>query len=498
MTKEAFVEVYLNRFPKEIKQWFKHENDKIYSTAIRINNVRLFEENGVKYINLFSGFLHDGKYKPFLDYSLEIQTRANFFLNYIKEVLCSNNEEAYEYMKIITAGYCKGMKWDIALYLKTSAQGVGKSTFYEMISEHILGLKCCLKSGSEPLVSLNNSCLQNKSLVMFEELESFSADQWSKVGSKLKDWISSKRIMIRDLYIKSYESDNTYNYIIASNNPCIKDSSGRRYYILEINTAKKYDFKYWAYMRDEVFNNEVGECLFNYFLDIKIPKGFNAQHNMPANNEKADQIAKTLHSSYVFLKERYIRTKDEIIKPMRLSAFYDSYKEYCQQNGLKCVDKFDLVKRLSEVGISKENKNIYKSSNIEVIKFTQAQIKLISDREKWVHDFDDIEEEEEKEILHSLDVAIVEPKEDYKQENIILKKQLDQAKEEIEQLKRMVAQMQNKPKEEDVFSDDEPKIAMIAKPKLQVKKVVVKKKIEDSRFIIEGDSDIFDMICNKF
>ena len=51
---------------------------------------------------------------------------------------------------------------------------------------------------------------------MFEELESFSADQWSKVGSKLKDWISSKRIMIRDLYIKSYESDNTNNYIIAS------------------------------------------------------------------------------------------------------------------------------------------------------------------------------------------------------------------------------------------------------------------------------------------
>ena len=59
-------------------------------------------------------------------------------------------------MKIITAGYCKGMKWDIALYLKTSAQGVGKSTFYEMISEYILGMKCCLKSRSEPLVSLNN------------------------------------------------------------------------------------------------------------------------------------------------------------------------------------------------------------------------------------------------------------------------------------------------------------------------------------------------------
>ena len=60
-----------------------------------INNVRLFEEHGVKYINMFKGCLQDGKYKPFLDYSLEIQTRANFFLNYIKEVLCSNNEEAF-------------------------------------------------------------------------------------------------------------------------------------------------------------------------------------------------------------------------------------------------------------------------------------------------------------------------------------------------------------------------------------------------------------------
>ena len=74
---------------------------------------------------------------------------------------------------------------------------------------------------------------------------------------------------------------------------------------------------------------------------------------MPANNKKADQIAKTSHSSYVFLKKRFFRTKAEIIKLMRFSAFYDSYKEYCQQNGLKCVDKFDFVKRLSEVGISK-------------------------------------------------------------------------------------------------------------------------------------------------
>ncbi len=70
---------------------------------------------------------------------------------------------------------------------------------------------------------------------------------------------------------------------------------------------------------------------------------------MPANSEKADQIAKTLHSSYVLLKEIYIRTKDEISKPVRLSAFYDTYKQYCIENDLKSCDTFDFVKRLSEV-----------------------------------------------------------------------------------------------------------------------------------------------------
>ena len=39
---------------------------------------------------------------------------------------------------------------------------------------------------------------------------------------------------------------------------------------------------------------------------------------------------------------------------------------------IKCSDKFDFVERLSEVGISKENKKLYKSSNIEVIKITQG------------------------------------------------------------------------------------------------------------------------------
>ena len=136
---------------------------------------------------------------------------------------------------------------------------------------------------------------------------------------------------------------------------------------------------------------------------------------------------------------------------MRLSTLYDSFKEYCQKNGLKCSDKFDFVKRLAEVGISKDNKNLYKSSNIEVIKFTQVQIKLISDREKWVHDLNDIEVEKQKEIEHKLDLDIVEPKDDLTLENTILKRQLNSALEEIEQLKRMVAEMQQKPKKKMYF-----------------------------------------------
>ena len=175
-------------------------------------------------------------------------------------------------------------------------------------------------------------------------------------------------------------------------------------------------------MRNEVFNDEVGECIFNYFLDVEIPKGFNAQHRMPANSEKSDQIAKTLHSSYVFLKEKFIRSKTGIDKALRLSQFFDDYKEYCQHHTLKACDKFDFVKRLTEVGLNKESKIIYKSSNIDVIKFTYQQIKLISDREKWVHDFDEIDvAEEPKELINKLDLNIADTNDDFKQENIVVK-----------------------------------------------------------------------------
>ncbi len=90
---------------------------------------------------------------------------------------------------------------------------------------------------------------------------------------------------------------------------------------------------------------------------------------------------------------------------MRLSRFDDSYKEYCQQNCLKCSDKIDFVNRLAE---------------------------WISDREKWLHDFKDIEVEREKEIDHKLDIDIVEPNDDAILENTILKRQLNNALEEME------------------------------------------------------------------
>ena len=57
----------------------------------------------------------------------------------------------------------------------------------------------------------------------------------------------------------------------------------------------------------------------------------------------------------------------------------------------------------------------------------------------------------------------------------------------------------------DIFMDDEPEapiIAQVSKPKIVkvVKKVVVKKSppVDPSKFIMEGDSDIFDMISSKF
>ena len=98
-------------------------------------------------------------------------------LNYLKEIWATDNKPQYEFIIKWLAKMARGGNNQSVLYLK-SDEGIGKSTFTDFFRKYVIGPKLCMQSGSQPLISRFNKTLFCKLLVIFEELENFSTNQW--------------------------------------------------------------------------------------------------------------------------------------------------------------------------------------------------------------------------------------------------------------------------------------------------------------------------------
>ena len=231
------------------------------------------------------------------------------YLDYIKEILASGNDNVYQYMLKWNANMCKGNKNDSALVFKTTAKGVGKSTHSTMMIKHVLGKALSLETGSEPLKSKFNSILGGKLLVSFEEIETFSASEWVAVGCILKRQITSPTLQIEAKGKDVREETNLNNYILASNNDCIQDDDGRRYFILDISTKYVKNEEYFERLYT-CFNDEVGHAFYAYLYEIDTEK-FNPQ-SYPKTQSKLDSYFKRLDNMYKYLKDEFILKKRNV------------------------------------------------------------------------------------------------------------------------------------------------------------------------------------------
>ena len=218
----------LNRLPTELSKFYFNELKQEYSITI---NTRPQILQG-SYINLFGGFKNT--VKSYNDFSDEIKNGVSTMLDFIKTVLCSGNENTFNYMQKWIANMCRGNKNDSLLYLKGD-EGVGKSTLSDFLVEYVLGRKIAMKSGSYPLVSGYNKSLMGKLLVVFEELPTFSKSEWEGVSAQLKEMITGTTYNYNDKYEKMITCHNLNNYIINTNVSAIQHNEGRRYCILDLS-----------------------------------------------------------------------------------------------------------------------------------------------------------------------------------------------------------------------------------------------------------------------
>ena len=384
--KKDFTNEVLNKVDndKDVVKYFK-TNSKIYNIVSEVLMPRHYNIGNRYYINLCQGLLHK-EVKPYAEYSNEIKAKVQIALDMIKEITCSNDEALFNayikwYGKVV-----RGEQTQVIIY-KKSPEGTGKSTETDFIMKYVIGEKVSVLPNTECLTTNFNKCLMGKILVIFEELPTFSANEWAGVSTKLKGYATNPTLQFRDLYEKAMVAKNVFNAIINTNLEAIKNSEQRRIVIMPINTIRMKDHDYFGYIRKNIYNMGVGEAFYAYLLSIDV-SNYNAQRDFPITDEKKNVISQLLPSPYKFLKS-FIISKTEIgtVKPKEL---YRDYLAFCENEKLKPLIFSHYIEKLKDIQIV----SVKKSGEITVT-ITLNHLQAIATKFNWLNDYDEDEISEE-------------------------------------------------------------------------------------------------------
>ena len=89
----------------------------------------------------------------------------------------------------------RGMKNESCIVFR-GKQGIGKSTFANMITRMLHKDFYIESMNSDALKSRFNAELENKVFVCLEEMHSTSVADWTKQSSNLKDWCTGESILM--------------------------------------------------------------------------------------------------------------------------------------------------------------------------------------------------------------------------------------------------------------------------------------------------------------
>jgi hypothetical protein len=174
------------------------------------------------------------------------------FLNHVKIIIADKNEEVYKYLINWISFIIQnpGEKCGTSPLL-ISAQGTGKNVFFsDVICELVEGYAIANENKIENVVGRFNCSLENKVLVICNELQSVENARYLN-SDALKSIITEKKIRYDTKHLKVREGENVANFIFISNNilPLRIDNSDRRYLVINCSDEMKGNEEYFASLK---------------------------------------------------------------------------------------------------------------------------------------------------------------------------------------------------------------------------------------------------------
>ena len=286
-----------------------------YYFGSKIDGPYKYVENGINYINrgqmtLYGKLYNEGKLKKYEEYDQKYKTGVEKILYHIKYVLCSGNEEYYEYFMNWIYNVVSN-KFTQILVILYGNQGTGKSIFTSFIYNFVLGTAVSVSTSHvDCLTKQFNGNLCGKLFVNFEEFPTLNKDDFCLASDRLKNFVTEKIVSYEDKFIKKFQAENCNNFIITTNNrsPIKITSDDRRTFILKTsNKMVKNNPSYYNdlvyYMKNGDFSKKIGECFYVYCREHYNPE---YKLNKPVMTDiKQDIISNIIPDPILFLKKFY-------------------------------------------------------------------------------------------------------------------------------------------------------------------------------------------------
>jgi len=243
-----------------------------------------------KYLNLYSGWGVIPK-----------KGDATPFLNHIREIICSGDDELYDYvvkLVALTVQY-PGRRSGVLMTL-IGDEGVGKGVFlntiYTWFGQH--GFRA---GKPEQLTGKHNAHLVDVLFVLADEAF-FAGD--AKNGDALKGLITEPTITIEPKFMDASETDNKLSVMASTNHDhAVRMSpSDRRNIPIKVSDARKQDASYFGPLIKWLEGDGKAFALHHFLHNVDV-SDFDAQRDRPNVQVMLDQKMATLSHDWLFWRE---------------------------------------------------------------------------------------------------------------------------------------------------------------------------------------------------
>jgi len=442
---DSFKKEKMRGFPNEFKKVIE-ENVEEYKEVLEFDDYRVdYEKKKINSLaQVYASTLKDVKVtQRGLDY-------VEFVKKYLFEIMAKEDPNVYKLLTQLSTAYVRRIKTGLVLAFITKTEGVGKSSYAEVMRFILNGIGECKNGLMIPVkarqMGEHNLSTYGKSLILLEETGALKQDVYRELMENMKNMATSTNWVYREVYLASQNLPCISNIVVTSNYE-IGSDDGRRMFQTRISTKWEGREDMWSQLYD--VDDEKIKALYDFFMSIDIT-GINFQTEAKKLKRSDDnhtlKAIENMPQVWDFVKEEFILNKPPKGNKIQMSEFYEKYKS-SRTNGYKCekLSLFDtMIGELQgiEKKVSTGNKMYYFIDSEKLYHTFKLKNLILKEEDNNIKGITQNNCEENTELfLMKENDELKKQLAEMKKQMVILSKQQDKQNKEIKEIKKVENKM---------------------------------------------------------